>query len=92
MYFYFGLKCLLETVRPAGEAPAVGRIQTLFVNVMIPKVLAYIVRNNGNDKEVLVFNRSNEPDAFPGVPGGSIENREDIIDALRMEIEEETGL
>jgi ADP-ribose pyrophosphatase YjhB (NUDIX family) len=59
---------------------------------MIPKVLAYIIRHNGKEKDVLVFNRENEIDAQPEVPGGTIEEDEDPENAVRREVEEEIGI
>lgn len=57
---------------------------------MKPKVLAYITRNN--DSQVLVFAHKHHSDAGLQVPGGSVEEGEELLAALWREIEEESGL
>lgn len=56
------------------------------------KVLAYITKGEEADREILVFEQKNNPDAGLQVPGGTIEDDEFLIDALYREIEEETGI
>lgn len=56
------------------------------------KVLAYITRGEGPNREILVFEHKGNPSAGIQVPGGTIENDELIIDALYREIKEETGI
>ncbi|MDG5473617.1 NUDIX domain-containing protein [Jeotgalibacillus sp. ET6] len=56
------------------------------------KVLAYITREQGGHKELLVFTHRDYPEAGLQVPGGTVEDTELLIDALYREVEEETGL
>ena len=56
------------------------------------KVLAYITKGEDTDREILVFEQKDNPDAGLQVPGGTIEEDELLIDALYREIEEETGI
>src|SRR6185312_4911877 len=56
------------------------------------KVLAYITKGEEDEREILVFEQKNNPDAGLQVPGGTIEENEFLIDALYREIEEETGI
>ena len=56
------------------------------------KVLAYITKGEGAEREILVFEQKDNPDAGLQVPGGTIEKDELLLDALYREIEEETGI
>lgn len=56
------------------------------------KVLAYITKGEGTEREILVFEHKDNPNAGLQVPGGTIEEDELLIDALYREIEEETGI
>lgn len=56
------------------------------------KVLGYITKGEGPNREILVFQHKNNSKAGFQVPGGTIESHELIIDALYREIEEETGI
>ncbi len=56
------------------------------------KVLAYITQGEDAEREILVFEHKDNPDAGLQVPGGTIEEDEFLIDALYREIEEETGI
>jgi 8-oxo-dGTP diphosphatase len=54
---------------------------------------AVIFRKANNENEILFIQRKNEP--FKGkwaLPGGFVEENEDLQDAARRELEEETGL
>jgi 8-oxo-dGTP diphosphatase len=55
-----------------------------------PKVLAYITRLG--DSQVLVFAHKHHPEAGLQVPGGSVEEGEELLAALWREIKEESGL
>ncbi|MFC4410050.1 NUDIX domain-containing protein [Chungangia koreensis] len=56
------------------------------------KVLAYITKGEAEERELLVFEHKDIPEAGIQVPGGTIEEDELLIDALYREIEEETGI
>lgn len=56
------------------------------------KVLAYIFRVTDLTLEILVFTHRDMPDAGIQVVGGTVENGEDLICALKREISEESGL
>ncbi|NOT77773.1 MAG: NUDIX domain-containing protein [Bacteriovoracaceae bacterium] len=56
------------------------------------KVLAYIFRVTDLTLEILVFTHRGMPDAGIQVVGGTVENGEDLICALKREISEESGL
>src|SRR5690554_2449027 len=63
------------------------------MNEVTRKVSAYIVRENdkGYD-ELLVFSHKDYPDVPLQIPGGTVEENEELISALKREIHEETGL
>src|SRR5688500_12189505 len=54
------------------------------------KVLAYITRNSNT--QLLVFRHKHYPEAGLQVPAGTVEDHEELIDALFREIDEESGL
>ena len=56
------------------------------------KVLAYITKDDHDERKILVFEHKDHPEAGLQVPGGTIEEDESLIDALFREIEEETGI
>jgi 8-oxo-dGTP diphosphatase len=56
------------------------------------KVLAYITKGEDAERQILVFEQKDNPDAGLQVPGGTIEEDELLLDALYREIEEETGI
>jgi 8-oxo-dGTP pyrophosphatase MutT (NUDIX family) len=56
------------------------------------KVVAYITRESPHGQELLVFEHRDNPEAGTQVPAGTVEAGEEIADALRREVLEETGL
>lgn len=57
------------------------------------KVLAYIIRiGMEGGRELLTFTHEGMPEAGIQVPGGTVEERESLLEALQREIEEESGL
>ena len=56
------------------------------------KVLAYITKDDHDERKILVFEQIDHPEAGLQVPGGTVEENEPLIDALYREIEEETGI
>lgn len=56
------------------------------------KVLAYIIRERQEAKELLVFLHRDYPEAGLQVPGGTVDPGEDYVEAIIREIEEESGL
>ena len=56
------------------------------------KVLAYITKGKESNLELLVFNHRDHPDAGLQVPGGTVEEGEQLVDAVFREIKEETGI
>ena len=59
------------------------------MNQIIQKVTAFIVRERGGVKELLVFKH---PTAGVQIPAGTVEIGEDIETAVKREVHEETGL
>ena len=59
------------------------------MNKVVQKVTAFIVRESGNGKELLVFKH---PTAGIQIPAGTVEESEDIETAVKRETYEETGL
>jgi 8-oxo-dGTP pyrophosphatase MutT (NUDIX family) len=56
------------------------------------KVLAYITRAKPNGPELLVFKHRDFPEAGIQVPAGTVNKSENLIDALKREIKEESGI
>lgn len=59
---------------------------------MKKKIIAYIIRENNNQKELLVHQHRDFPEAGIQVPAGTVEDGEAVEDALFREIAEESGL
>ncbi|MEG0416724.1 MAG: NUDIX domain-containing protein [Erysipelothrix sp.] len=57
----------------------------------IKKAYGYVTRNIEETTQVLVFQHSN-PEAGIQIPKGTVKPNEDTYNAVRREIEEETGL
>ena len=58
----------------------------------IAKVLAYITRHGPDGVELLVFEQEEHPEAGLQVPGGTVDAGETLVEALRREVAEESGL
>lgn len=56
------------------------------------KVIAYFYRTNNGTKEILVFDHLDMPEAGTQVIGGTVENNEDLRNALVREVFEESGI
>ena len=56
------------------------------------RVLAYVTRERDGDKQLLVFDHRDYPDAGTQVPAGRIEAGEELEPGLLRELEEESGL
>jgi 8-oxo-dGTP diphosphatase len=56
------------------------------------RVLAYVTRERGGRRELLVFDHRDYPDAGTQVPAGRLEPDEDLQAGLLRELEEEAGL
>jgi formyltetrahydrofolate-dependent phosphoribosylglycinamide formyltransferase len=59
---------------------------------IVPKVLAYITRQNAGRRELLIFDHADFPEAGTQVPAGTMEAREPADVAVLREAAEETGL
>lgn len=59
---------------------------------MKQKVLAYIFRHNGDQKELLVFDHVAYPEVSPQVIGGTVDQSESPEAAVIREIFEESGV
>ena len=56
------------------------------------KAYAYILRGKDQERQMLVFEHQDFPDAGRQVPGGTVEPGEEIMLGAQREAEEETGL
>lgn len=56
------------------------------------RALAYVTRERGGRKELLVFDHRDYPNAGTQVPAGRLEPHEELEAALLRELEEESGL
>jgi 8-oxo-dGTP pyrophosphatase MutT (NUDIX family) len=56
------------------------------------RVLAYVTRERGGRKELLVFEHRDHPDAGVQVPAGRVDPGESLEQCLRRELREEAGL
>jgi ADP-ribose pyrophosphatase YjhB (NUDIX family) len=59
---------------------------------MITKASAYIFRRKKSYPELLVFTHRDYPEVPVQVPGGTVEDGENTVDAVLREIKEESGL
>ena len=59
------------------------------MNKVVQKVTAFIIRERGDVKELLVFKH---PTAGIQIPAGTVEEGEDVETAVKREVYEETGL
>jgi 8-oxo-dGTP pyrophosphatase MutT (NUDIX family) len=56
------------------------------------RVLAYVTRERGGRKELLVFDHADEPRAGTQVPAGRVDPGETLEQCLRRELYEEAGI
>lgn len=61
-------------------------------NEMVYKVTAYITRYKNHKKQLLVFKEQGFEHLGLQVPGGTVENNENFLDALKREVREEAGI
>ncbi|HEX8236617.1 MAG TPA: NUDIX domain-containing protein [Abditibacteriaceae bacterium] len=59
---------------------------------MVTKVAAYIFRRQPQRNELLVFAHRDHPEVPIQVPGGTVDDGEELVTALLREVEEESGL
>ncbi|MFF2885840.1 NUDIX domain-containing protein [Paenibacillus sp. NPDC057967] len=59
---------------------------------MVYKVTAYLTRIHEGKLQLLVFREQDYEDLGLQVPGGTVEENEPLLDALRREIMEESGI
>lgn len=59
---------------------------------MRQKVMAYVVREQAGQRELLVFEHRDQAEAGVQVPAGTVEPGEDIRASVVRELEEEVGL
>ena len=59
---------------------------------MKQKILAYLIREDKGKQQLLVFIHRDYPEAGIQVPGGTVEEGEQLETALLRELEEEAGL
>jgi 8-oxo-dGTP pyrophosphatase MutT (NUDIX family) len=59
---------------------------------MITKTAAYIFRRGAQQNELLVFAHRDYPEVPLQVPGGTVDEGEEIVAALFREVDEEAGL
>lgn len=59
---------------------------------VVEKVLAYVIRQKGAEKQVLVFTHRDFPEEGVQVPGGTVEPGELANQAVLRELEEEAGI
>jgi 8-oxo-dGTP diphosphatase len=56
------------------------------------RVVAYVTRERGGRRELLVFDHRDDPDAGTQVPAGRLEAGEHLVAGLARELHEEAGL
>ena len=56
------------------------------------RVIAYVTRERGGRKELLVFDHRDSPEAGTQVPAGRLDDGESLEAGLRRELHEEAGL
>jgi 8-oxo-dGTP pyrophosphatase MutT (NUDIX family) len=61
-------------------------------NETVYKVTAYLTRFNNGKQQLLVFKEIEFEHLGLQVPGGTVEKNEDLLDALKREVKEESGI
>lgn len=64
----------------------------LSIPVLVSKALVYIVNYTSDGPQILVFRRPDAPEVSPQIPKGTVGLTEDIVQAARREVVEETGM